>query len=84
MSVYIDGFNLYHGIHEKFGRKYLWLDLEALAASLLKPHKRWSDELKTVVNGYFTISETKLRQSLLPDPVIDASGRAFPRPASWA
>jgi uncharacterized LabA/DUF88 family protein len=35
--VFIDGFNLYHGLKQKHGRKYLWLDLEALATSLLKP-----------------------------------------------
>jgi uncharacterized LabA/DUF88 family protein len=37
VSVYIDGFNLYHGLHQAHGRKFLWLDLEALAVSLLKP-----------------------------------------------
>ncbi len=36
VAAYIDGFNLYHGLHEK-GRRYLWLDLEGLARSLLKP-----------------------------------------------
>lgn len=24
--AYIDGLNLYHGMHSKFGRRYLWLD----------------------------------------------------------
>ena len=37
MSVFVDGFNLYHGIHEQSGRKLLWLDLWALSQSLLKP-----------------------------------------------
>lgn len=32
--VYVDGFNLYHGLHSKHGRKYLWLDLVQLATSL--------------------------------------------------
>lgn len=32
--AYIDGFNLYHGLRQKWGRKYLWLDLVALVASL--------------------------------------------------
>lgn len=36
-SVYIDGFNLYFGIKEAFGGKYLWLDLARLAQSILKP-----------------------------------------------
>lgn len=38
-SVFIDGFNLYNGIKEGYGRKYLWLDLQKLAASLLKPYQ---------------------------------------------
>jgi hypothetical protein len=35
--VYVDGMNLYHGIKAKYGRKYLWLDLYALAARLREP-----------------------------------------------
>jgi uncharacterized LabA/DUF88 family protein len=34
LIVYVDGFNLYHGLKEKFGRRLLWLDLAALATSL--------------------------------------------------
>lgn len=34
LIAYVDGFNLYHGIHDKWRRKYLWLDLEALVRSL--------------------------------------------------
>ena len=30
----MDGFNVYHGIHDRFGRRYHWLDLEQLAARL--------------------------------------------------
>jgi hypothetical protein len=30
------GFNLYFGLKAKHGRKYLWLDLQALAGSLLR------------------------------------------------
>jgi uncharacterized LabA/DUF88 family protein len=40
VRVYIDGFNLYYGMHVAFGRQYLWLDLEALATGLLKPGQR--------------------------------------------
>lgn len=36
VRVYVDGFNLYHGLRRD-GRRYLWLDLDALAVSLLKP-----------------------------------------------
>lgn len=37
VAVYIDGFNLYYGLRDKHGRKYLWLDLQALSAALLLP-----------------------------------------------
>lgn len=33
LMVYVDGFNLYYGMHEEFGRSTLWLDLVALAKS---------------------------------------------------
>lgn len=39
VAAYIDGFNLYFGLHER-GRRYLWLDLEALTQSLLRPHQQ--------------------------------------------
>lgn len=47
VAAYIDGFNLYHGLHED-GRRHLWLDLEGLAHSLLKPGQ------ELVVARYFT------------------------------
>lgn len=34
LAVYVDGFNLYHGLHEKAGCRYLWLDLVALVRTL--------------------------------------------------
>jgi hypothetical protein len=34
--LYIDGFNLYYGLHSMFGRRYLWLDPWALAHALLR------------------------------------------------
>lgn len=34
MIVYVDGFNLYNGLHDGTGTKHLWLDLVALARSL--------------------------------------------------
>ncbi len=46
---YVDGFNLYHGLHEKWGTRYLWLDLVAVARSL-----RPASELIAV--KYFTAS----------------------------
>ncbi|PIU65065.1 MAG: NYN domain-containing protein [Armatimonadetes bacterium CG07_land_8_20_14_0_80_59_28] len=38
--VYIDGFNLYYGIRETLGSKYLWLDLASLSPRLLRPDQR--------------------------------------------
>ncbi|MFE7130313.1 NYN domain-containing protein [Streptomyces sp. NPDC057638] len=49
LIVYVDGFNLYHGLHGKYRHRYLWLDLVALARSL-----RPRDELVKV--KYFTAS----------------------------
>ncbi len=37
VGVYVDGFNLYHGLKEATGRRLLWLDLEALAQRLCRP-----------------------------------------------
>jgi uncharacterized LabA/DUF88 family protein len=45
--LYVDGFNLYHGLHAKTGRAHLWLDLVALARSL-RPRS------KLVAVRYFT------------------------------
>ena len=36
-AVFIDGFNLYHGLKASSGRAHLWLDLEGLSRDLLKP-----------------------------------------------
>lgn len=36
LIVYVDGFNLYHGLKERTGRRLLWLDLVKLAR-LLRP-----------------------------------------------
>lgn len=35
--AYVDGFNLYFGLRSKGWKKYYWLDLRALATSLLRP-----------------------------------------------
>jgi uncharacterized LabA/DUF88 family protein len=45
--AYVDGFNLYHGLHKKFQRRYLWLDLEKLVRRL-----RPNDDVVAV--RYFT------------------------------
>ncbi|HZD74073.1 MAG TPA: NYN domain-containing protein [Actinomycetota bacterium] len=39
VAVYVDGFNLYFGLKAKHGRRFLWLDLQALAESLLRPRQ---------------------------------------------
>lgn len=46
--AYVDGFNLYNGLKDKHGRKYMWLDLQELCTRLLKP----GQNLEQVV--YFT------------------------------
>ncbi len=38
--VYVDGFNLYFGLRSKGWKKYYWLDLLALATSLLKENQQ--------------------------------------------
>ncbi|HEY5357677.1 MAG TPA: NYN domain-containing protein [Streptosporangiaceae bacterium] len=45
--AYVDGFNLYHGLHDKYGRRYLWLDLQHLIQRV-----RPSDQILAV--RYFT------------------------------
>lgn len=37
VKAYIDGFNLYHGLRQKYGRRYHWLDLDVLVRRLLRP-----------------------------------------------
>lgn len=37
VRMYVDGFNLYYGIHAAYGRQCLWLDLESLACGVLRP-----------------------------------------------
>lgn len=45
---YIDGFNLYHGLRDAYGRRYLWLNLQRLSRKLLKPNQ------VLTVTKYFT------------------------------
>ena len=35
--AYVDGFNLYHGLHQGYRRRYLWLDLQQLVQRV-RPH----------------------------------------------
>jgi uncharacterized LabA/DUF88 family protein len=63
LAVYVDGFNLYHGLHQASVRKHLWLDLGALAQSL-----RPQSTLTKVM--YFTAP-------VLNDPVGLANQQAY-------
>ena len=45
--AYVDGFNLYHGLHQAYGRRFLWLDLQHLVHRV-RPH----DQILAV--RYFT------------------------------
>lgn len=47
LIVYVDGFNLYHGLKDETGRAHLWLDLVKLSQSL-RPRQR------LVMVRYFT------------------------------
>ena len=38
--AYVDGFNLYHGLREKYQKRYHWLDLPLLVSELLKPDQQ--------------------------------------------
>lgn len=46
--VYIDGYNLYYGQRDAFGRRYQWLDLQAFSESFLQP------DMTLVKVKYFT------------------------------
>ena len=48
VTAYVDGFNLYNGMHDARRRRGLWLNLESLLNSLLRP----GQELTAV--HYFT------------------------------
>ena len=48
------------------------------------PPRRSSFEIRSLIRGAFTIAAADLRNSLLPEVVVDpASGAAYKRPAKW-
>lgn len=47
------------------------------------PPNRRSDQLRRTANGTIVIGADKLRQNLLPDPVMTASGFALSCPQRW-
>ncbi|MEV0387233.1 solute carrier family 23 protein [Nonomuraea sp. NPDC050643] len=40
VGVHIDGFNLYYGLRELGGRRFLWLDLRSMVTRVLRSHQR--------------------------------------------
>jgi len=46
--AYVDGYNLYHGWRAKGWKRFYWLNIQALAAQLLKPSQA------LVATKYFT------------------------------
>jgi hypothetical protein len=46
--AYVDGYNLYFGLREKRWRQFYWLNIQAMAARLLKPGQT------LVATHYFT------------------------------
>jgi hypothetical protein len=67
--AYVDGFNLYHGLRDRYGRRYLWLDLVQLVRRL-----RPRDSVVAV--RYFTAAVRN-------DPPAQAASAGVPeRPAS--
>ena len=69
VAVYIDGFNLYYGVRQTFGRRFLWLDLEAMSRSLLQPNQT------LVAVKYFTARVRRPADSqLCQNTYLDALG----------
>ena len=68
--AYVDGFNLYHGLRDKYRRRYLWLDLEHLVRRL-RPQDR------IVAVRYFTALVQDDRQQ------AGAVGRLGPLSSWW-
>jgi hypothetical protein len=67
--VYIDGFNLYFGLRACYGHRFMWLDLQKLAASLLQSHQ------SLVETKYFTSRITgPIDKSSRQSVFIDALG----------
>lgn len=70
--AYIDGYNLYYGMKDAYGRKYLWLDLPTLCTGLLRPTQQ------LVAVKYFTArvrfpADTQARQSKYLDALAGST-----------
>jgi len=69
--AYVDGFNLYYGLRDSGFRRFYWLNVQALAASLLRPTQR------LVFTKYFTarLSGSSPAGSVEADRHFDAKRR---------
>ncbi len=59
---------------------------KAFPAKILRiafPPKRHSEKLKLIATGWFSMGESALKSSQLPDPVVTSGGIALARPAKW-
>lgn len=70
--AYVDGFNLYYGLRSTFGKKYLWLDLEAMCQSLLLPNQALAG-LKYFTARVRTPADSQRRQSTYIDALLASS-----------
>ena len=66
VAAYIDGFNLYYGMKNKFARRYLWLDLVELVQ-----HLRPEDEV-AVVRYYTTLVRSEPEASARQQHYLEA------------
>lgn len=73
MAVFIDGFNVYHGLRDKDFRRFYWLDFRALAETFVRPGQQ------LVAVTYFTArvnkpADSKKRQSTYLDALTAHGG----------
>jgi uncharacterized LabA/DUF88 family protein len=64
--AYVDGYNLYYGLHDKRWKWFYWLNVQAIAKGMLKPHQT------LVATKYFTTvvarpEDKRLRQAAFLD-----------------
>jgi len=69
--VYIDGFNVYHGLKDKGWKKYLWLNVKALAEMLIpEEHTLVKTKYFTArVKAFLVDPEKPVRQSKFLDAI---------------
>lgn len=72
VRAYVDGFNLYFGLKDGYGRRYLWLDVQALMLSLLRPDQTL-DSIRYFTARIHGDLEGKQRQSDYLDALTEHS-----------